>query len=108
MTRLDSDHMCSTYYSVITEGCLYLESKESTTSPPNGCKFEGQYRYDGEVFVAADECNKCWCNKGEIICPFEDDCENIVARRRSLNAEWSIKIKNLHIVSKGRPSNQFI
>ena len=71
-------------YSTITEGCLYLETKESTTTPPNGCKFEGQYRYDGEIFVAADECNKCWCNKGEIICPFEDECENIVARRRSL------------------------
>ena len=33
------------------------------------------FRYDGEVFTAADQCNKCWCNVGEIICPFEDECE---------------------------------
>ena len=58
---------------------------ETTTSPPNGCKFEGTYRYDGEVFTAADECNRCWCNRGEIICPFQDECENIVAKRRSLS-----------------------
>ena len=66
---------------------LYViyECSQSTTPPPNGCKFENTYRYDGEVFTAQDGCNKCWCNKGEIICPFENDCENSVARRRSLN-----------------------
>jgi len=69
----------------IKEGCLYHEDRESTTPPPNGCKFENTYRYDGEVFTAQDGCNKCWCNKGEIICPYENDCENSVARRRSLN-----------------------
>ena len=45
--------------------------------------FQGTYRYDGEVFTAQDGCNRCWCNKGEIICPFEDDCQNAVARRRA-------------------------
>merc|ERR1712037_860558 len=68
----------------ITDGCLYYEDSESTTPPPNGCKFENIYRYDGEVFTAQDGCNRCWCNKSEIICPFESDCENAVARRRSL------------------------
>ena len=37
--------------------------------------------------LAADKCNKCWCNKGEIICPFEDECENVVAKRRSLDVQ---------------------
>ena len=46
-----NDGLVACAYTSITEGCLYFESKESTTSPPNGCKFEGQYRYDGEVFV---------------------------------------------------------
>ena len=32
-------------YTSITIGCLYLQNKETTTVPPNGCKFEGQYRY---------------------------------------------------------------
>ena len=31
-------------YTSITIGCLYLQNKETTTVPPNGCKFEGQYR----------------------------------------------------------------
>ena len=43
------------------------------------------FRYDGEVFTAADQCNKCWCNVGEIICPFEDECENSVSKRRSFD-----------------------
>ena len=64
---------------------VIYECSQSTTPPPNGCKFENTYRYDGEVFTAQDGCNKCWCNKGEIICPYENDCENSVARRRSLN-----------------------
>ena len=45
------------------------------------------FRYDGEVFTAADQCNKCWCNAGEIICPFEDGCENSVSKRRSFDLE---------------------
>ncbi len=36
----------------IDKGCLYYENTESTTPPPNGCKFENQYRYDGEVKCA--------------------------------------------------------
>eukprot|EP00093_Oithona_nana_P006418 06418.XXX_181109_180336_1 [CDS] Oithona nana genome sequencing. len=70
---------------ILQDDCLQWQGVETTTSPPNGCKFEGTYRYDGEVFTAADECNRCWCNRGEIICPFQDDCENIVAKRRSLS-----------------------
>ena len=69
----------------ITDGCLFYEDRESTTPPPNGCKFENIYRYDGEVFTAQDGCNRCWCNKAEIICPFEDECENAVTRRRSFD-----------------------
>ena len=70
---------------ILQDDCLQWQGVETTTSPPNGCKFEGTYRYDGEVFTAADECNRCWCNRGEIICPFQDECENIVAKRRSLS-----------------------
>ena len=58
---------------------------ETTTQPPNSCKFELKDYLDGEVFYATDECNLCWCHKGKVTCVITKDCENIVARRRSLN-----------------------
>ena len=53
------------------------EPTTTTTQPPKGCKFEKKYRYNGEVFLASDECNICSCQEGAVLCGVKPECENI-------------------------------
>jgi len=63
--------------------CSYYQG-ETTKRPPNGCSFEDNYRYNGEVFLATDKCNICLCLSGEVECVAKKECRHLEALPRTL------------------------
>ena len=77
--------------------CRYYEG-ETTKRPPNGCSFEDSYRYNGEVFLATDQCNICLCQTGDVECVVKRECRILQAQPRKLNLGfWTIY--NLIVIS---------
>ena len=64
--------------------CRYYQG-ETTKRPPNGCSFEDSYRYNGEVFLATDQCNICLCQNGNVECVVKKECRTLQAQPRKLN-----------------------
>ena len=69
--------------------CRYYEG-ETTKRPPNGCSFEDSFRYNGEVFLALDECNICVCQTGKVECVVKRECQTKQPRNqpRQLNFNY--------------------
>ena len=67
--------------------CRYYQG-ETTKRPPNGCSFEDSYRYNGEVFLATNECNICLCQNGDVECVVKNECRISEAQPRQLNLNF--------------------
>lgn len=67
--------------------CRYYQG-ETTKRPPNGCSFEDNYRYNGEVFLASDECNICLCQNGEVECVVKRECSDLTKTPRKLDVNY--------------------
>ena len=67
--------------------CRYYQG-ETTKRPPNGCSFEDNYRYNGEVFLATDECNICLCQNGEVECVVKRECSDLTKTPRKLDVNY--------------------
>lgn len=67
--------------------CRYYQG-ETTRRPPNGCSFEDNYRYNGEVFLATDECNICLCQNGEVECVVKRECSDLTKTPRKLDVNY--------------------
>ena len=81
--------------------CRYYQG-ETTKRPPNGCSFEDSYRYNGEVFLATDQCNICLCQNGNVECVVKKECRTLQAQPRKLNLgfwiTFDLKIFSISVI----------
>lgn len=56
------------------KGCIYFQD-ETTPLPPLSCPFGNGHKVNGEVFLARDGCNECFCMYGQIECVVKGGCK---------------------------------